>query len=137
MSSFASPDSGLSPLVDGVSVSEDWTAGIGGGVWTTALIIANYFDRRSGYLQRTLKGGRCLEVGSGNGWLSCVLAAVVPSCTVVATDTKEHVPLMRGTVEKNEEGGGRLEEGRGRVTAEELLWGEQELGGTFDFIFGE
>ena len=81
-----------------------------------------------------------MELGSGNGYLGCVLAAVTDGSTfpVVITDVGEHLALMRSTVARNE---GTVKDCASRVQVEELLWGNGNGGtkerlGTFDLIFG-
>jgi predicted nicotinamide N-methyase len=87
-----------------VYFSEDWNAGIGGGLWSTGLAMAKYFERHSDDVAVNLKrlasvrkdpSRRCdgggaedededsdgrgisaLELGSGNGFLSVCLLAV-------------------------------------------------------------
>ena len=87
-----------------VYFSEDWNAGIGGGLWSTGLAMAKYFERHSDDVVENLKhlasvrkdpSRRCsgssaedenedsdgrgisaLELGSGNGFLSVCLLAV-------------------------------------------------------------
>ena len=51
------------------------------------------------------------------------------------TDDDDHADLMRRTVEKNR-GTGLIKGGEERVKVVRLLWGEDDLGETFDFIFG-
>ena len=92
--------------INGIPIyfSEDWTTGIGGGLWSTGLAMAKYFQRHAGsvvdnlkclskvkYLQQTTiypsnnrqqtndiitpDGISAMELGSGNGFLSvCLLA---------------------------------------------------------------
>jgi predicted nicotinamide N-methyase len=116
-----------------ITLTEDWDCGIGGGIWSNGLVLASYFTENKALMQERLKGTRCLELGSGNGWLAAVLASVVVDCEVVVTDTKEHLPLMEKTVVTNLD---KIPGDKNRVSCAELLWGEQTLPGKFDFIFG-
>ena len=78
--------------VGGVPVrfSEDWSAGIGGGLWSTGLAMAAYFDEHAADIVADLErlrappegsdrrgdvaaeggGIAALELGAGNGFLS-------------------------------------------------------------------
>jgi hypothetical protein len=69
-----------------LTLNEDWTAGIGGGLWSTGVAMAKYFERPE--VVERLRGKRCLELGSGNGFLGAVLASTVDDCTVTVTDTE-------------------------------------------------
>lgn len=106
-----------------VYLQEDWTAGIGGGLWSTGLAMAQYFSTRHFYtqLQRLQQWKqqqqterkitvattehppiRVLELGSGNGFLSvCLVVAAMmrPKSTERKDGAKEspeyyyHQPL--------------------------------------------
>ncbi|KAL7546549.1 hypothetical protein ACHAWF_009879 [Thalassiosira exigua] len=94
-----------------VYFSEDWNTGIGGGLWSTGLAMAKYFERHAGDVVENLKclvrarersscrewdfqrknndasktgGLSALELGSGNGFLSVCLLALA---------AHEHIPL--------------------------------------------
>ncbi|GMI47404.1 hypothetical protein TrCOL_g3665 [Triparma columacea] len=116
-----------------LTLNEDWTAGIGGGLWSTGVAMAKYFERPE--VVERLRGKRCLELGSGNGFLGAVLASTVDDCTVTVTDTEEHLELMRRTVEENKKFIVNCDE---RVKVEKLMWGEEGEGGgeKYDFVFG-
>lgn len=89
--------------------SEDWTTGIGGGLWSTGLALARYFGTKhaASCIQRlesqTKNGLSVLELGSGNGFLSvCLLAAARESlANLVVTDTNDHLHMMRQTLAAN------------------------------------
>jgi Lysine methyltransferase len=111
---------------------EDWAQGIGGGLWSTGLALSKYFGasmhaRRnlvkllheinekqisnSMPRPRKLKGISALELGSGNGLLAICLACcsvALPGSRsplieeIVITDTCEHLPLIRKTVQSNQ-----------------------------------
>jgi predicted nicotinamide N-methyase len=111
---------------------ENWAQGIGGGLWSTGLALSLYFGasmhaRRnlvklfheinekqisnSMPRPRKLKGISALELGSGNGLLAICLACcsvALPGSRsplieeIVITDTCEHLPLIRKTVQSNQ-----------------------------------
>ncbi len=125
----AEDDAFLAKLV----LHEDWSVGIGGGVWSTGVAMAKYMFNNSSFLTKRLSGRRCLELGSGNGWLSVVLAILVKDCTIHITDDEAHLPLMSETIENNK----HLIEDISRVKVEKLLWGVTEAPSEkYDFVFG-
>jgi len=131
MSSQLPPD--LPPALAAITLSEDWSCGIGGGIWSNGLILATYFLNDAPHLKATLTNKTCLELGSGNGWLATVLGSIV-TADIICTDTAEHVPLMQSTITTN----ATVLRAPDQVTVQELLWGAQTLpdGATVDFIFG-
>ena len=122
-------------LASRVVIDEDWTAGIGGGVWSTGVALALYFSSLPAHLLARLKRSRTCEFGSGNGYLASVLASAVEDCEIWVTDDEGHQDLMHRTVEKNIKLG-NIKGTPGRVKIARLLWGEDDLGTKFDFIFG-
>ena len=101
-------------------------------MWSTGVAMAKYFEEPA--VISRLSGKRCLELGSGNGYLSAVLASLVPDCKVTVTDTEEHMNLMKKTIQDNKE---FIENCDERVEVKVLMWGEE--GGErdeYDFIFG-
>jgi hypothetical protein len=98
---------------------EDWNIGIGGGLWSTGLAIAKYFEHHSTDVADNLKrlaemrrkrgyhdGISAIELGSGNGFLSvCLLALAasqnIPLNKLNITDTEDHLNLMEETIEAN------------------------------------
>ena len=103
-----------------IYLHEDWDAGIGGGLWSTGLAMAKYFQsnvssiredlRRIAKLREVEVGGRnnqegtsALELGSGNGFLSVCLAAVAHDILseFVVTDTAEHLDLINKSFSAN------------------------------------
>ena len=107
-----------------VFFSEDWNTGIGGGLWTTGTAMAKYFDRHADDVIKSLnrlhqvktciredtsEGISVMELGSGNGFLSvCLLALlansstnVVPIKELVVTDLADHLDLMALTLKAN------------------------------------
>lgn len=97
-----------------VYFSQDWGVGIGGGLWSTGLAIARYFqtDHARELFQRLVvaRGRRplsVLELGSGNGFLSLCLLALAKSNPgilkeLVITDTKDHLALINKTLTANQ-----------------------------------
>ena len=149
-----------------ICLQEDWTQGIGGGLWSTGMALAKYFGTDHSQRQlRSLNIQRVLELGSGNGFLAvCLLASLhgkashacnavmkdVDGSTslchhrldhLVVTDTQEHVALMKSTIfEANR---AILEKSPStKVHVSEYLWGTgplcltDELCPTFDLILG-
>ena len=104
-----------------VYFSEDWNTGIGGGLWSTGLAMAKYFQHHANDVVNNLKGlsrikfsqepSSCsgisaLELGSGNGFLSvCLLALAahqdIPLKQLVVSDLKDHLKLMVKTLRSN------------------------------------
>mmetsp|Transcript_29869 Transcript_29869/g.34701 ORF Transcript_29869/g.34701 Transcript_29869/m.34701 type:complete len:263 (-) Transcript_29869:2413-3201(-) len=159
--------------------SENWEVGIGGGLWSTGLSLSKLFLHQSNLLRLNIQrliltkknswdgveeSENCkhkikaLELGSGNGLLSCCLASTVGDLLdeLVVTDLADHLDLMRQTVNanshfltlqtdekenKDREDNSNLENVKCYVT--EHTWGEfddistqSKLLGKFDFIFG-
>mmetsp|Transcript_16679 Transcript_16679/g.24936 ORF Transcript_16679/g.24936 Transcript_16679/m.24936 type:complete len:275 (-) Transcript_16679:560-1384(-) len=94
---------------------ENWSIGIGGGLWSTGLCLSKYFIEHSDLLRHNLKqlaspsssssssGIRAIELGSGNGLLGCCLAASVGTLLkeLYITDLSDHLNLMKKTVLAN------------------------------------
>lgn len=98
-----------------VFFSEDWDAGIGGGLWSTGAAQAKYFENHTTTVRKNLKGLvgtkkdgnqssiRAIELGSGNGYLSVCLVAMAGDLIseLVVTDLADHLPLINKTFEQN------------------------------------
>ena len=104
-----------------IKFQEDWNVGIGGGLWSTGLALAHYFIDASSPAQESKfiqNLDRCkassgsldiCELGSGNGFLSAVLAGCLLSASVnnkwkinlVVTDLLDHLDMMRRTMQDN------------------------------------
>jgi hypothetical protein len=109
-----------------IHFAEDWNTGIGGGLWSTGLAFAQYLKHRSEDVivnlhrlasmkkcyssddSAKLNGISALELGSGNGFLSaCLLALVashgnnIPLTELVITDMRDHLPLIFKTLNTN------------------------------------
>lgn len=93
---------------------ENWDVGIGGGLWSNGLSLSKYFIEHSDLVRKNMEGIiatkstdrnkiRAIELGSGNGLLSCCLAAVVGDLidSLYVTDLEDHLELMRQTVLAN------------------------------------
>lgn len=50
-----------------VSLECDWGVGIGGGVWSTGLLLAEHLSRHAALYDDVFRGKRLLELGSGTG----------------------------------------------------------------------
>ena len=95
---------------------QDWDTGIGGGLWSTGMAMAQYFSNHSSLVRRCLTNNHvktALELGSGNGFLSvCLLASLMSQQDqqqqepilneLVVTDLKEHLPLIARTFGGNQ-----------------------------------
>ena len=68
-----------------INFTQDWDVGLGGGLWSTGQAMANYFHQHASEINSDLtrlglskKTGHekllALELGSGNGYLSCSFA---------------------------------------------------------------
>lgn len=137
-----------------VYFAEDWSTGIGGGLWSTGSAMAKYFIDHANLVRHCIKkikyednhqGIKALELGSGNGLLSVCLAAVVRDANLihelVVTDLDDHLELMNKTlnanrhiirVDKSHDGNKPFS------IVREHRWGEfdNEKREKFDFIFG-
>ena len=134
-----------------VYFEEDWAAGIGGGLWSTGLAIGLYLSQFPDHAKRFMERKSrvsFLELGSGNGFLSvCFLAlAKELDCSLVITDTKEHLPLINLTLEGNDHiiKPRDSQKNNPSVKVLEHQWGtfppsddqENPLNQSFDLIFG-
>ena len=45
----------------------DWGVGIGGGIWTTGLLLVEHMSEHSALYDDVFRGTRVLELGSGTG----------------------------------------------------------------------
>jgi|UPI000581A6BD predicted nicotinamide N-methyase len=88
-----------------VFFEEDWSAGIGGGLWSTGLAMAQYAKTTHAKqeIQRLHdRVGRLsvLELGSGNGLLATCWLALAASYIekLVISDDADHLPMIRQTL---------------------------------------
>mmetsp|Transcript_16458 Transcript_16458/g.24426 ORF Transcript_16458/g.24426 Transcript_16458/m.24426 type:complete len:294 (-) Transcript_16458:335-1216(-) len=102
-----------------VYFEEDWDTGIGGGLWSTGMAMAKYFQNHTSEVRHNLEtllllkgettttkqksGLSVLELGSGNGFLSVCLAALGKGIIkdLVVTDMADHLALMEKTLQEN------------------------------------
>jgi Putative methyltransferase. len=143
--------------VEGVPVyfEENWSTGIGGGLWSTGKAMAMYFVNHRLLLRQNIKNLvplnssgeiNALELGSGNGLLSVCLCAAVGDLIqkVAVTDLEDHLELIHRTLSANSHIVTMEENNRGGVkkpflSVKEHHWGsfddycEDEK---YDFIFG-
>jgi len=154
MSDHRSKSGPLLVVNDSITVhfDEDWDVGIGGGLWSTGLALAHYFVDHSSFITSTklFKKDRMkiVELGSGNGFLSVVLAAVLldKRCCLDAelyvTDLRDHLELIRRTIRENKHIVSSDEINRAdriNVKVAEYSWGMNAIDAEsdkFDFIFG-
>lgn len=114
--------------------TDDWETGIGGGLWSTGLAMAKYFQSHSNQVRQSMQrlaatsnsAGRkltVLELGSGNGFLSVCLMAVARDLVgqLVITDTEDHLSLMKNTVQANDH---IMDNASCQVVVAEHKWGE-------------
>ena len=94
---------------------EDWTTGIGGGLWSTGKALAQYANtpHAQGQLRQLVQRRKrrnnhpltILELGSGNGLLAACWLALCQSIDcpvhVYVTDTADHLPLIQQTMDAN------------------------------------
>ena len=135
-----------------VYFKEDWSTGIGGGLWSTGKAMAMYFIEHPSLIRNNIKkikrqnptgGVKAIELGSGNGLLSVCLAAVAKDLInkLVVTDLDDHLELMEKTMRANMHivsvGSEQNETGKPYSEVKEHRWGEfDEDEEKFDFIFG-
>lgn len=95
---------------EAINFKEDWNVGIGGGLWSTGLAIAKYFEEHPSHIKNNLEnlfpGKRLtvLELGSGNGFLAVCLLALLKDKfdSFVVTDLANHLPLIQRTLDANQ-----------------------------------
>lgn len=113
--------------------------GNGATVWDSAISLCKYVTRQHELAPRCWEGKRVLELGSGVGLVSCVLAAL--GARVCATERRMALPLLEHNTSTNQPAIRRFCEakgwGVGSVACMELDW-EQFVasgGGSLDFDF--
>lgn len=50
-----------------ISLECDWGVGIGGGLWSTGLLLAEHLSKHATLYDDVFRGKRLLELGSGTG----------------------------------------------------------------------
>lgn len=112
-----------------VYFEEDWATGIGGGLWSTGLALAKYFELQQKEIEQNVIRSfpenhdlDVLELGSGNGFLSVCLLALLKDRirSLVSTDLEDHLDLMSHTIQANK----HLAQGDKEVKVMEHKWGE-------------
>jgi predicted nicotinamide N-methyase len=90
--------------------SEDWDTGIGGGLWSTGLAMAKYVELQQKEIETNIDQAfgagtklDILELGSGNGFLSVCLLALLKEriLNLVTTDLSDHLSLITHTLDAN------------------------------------
>ena len=148
--------------VNGVPINfdESWDTGIGGGLWTTGRAMGRYFDQNMSAVIANIerlyqvKGDRlaAIELGSGNGFLSVCLMALLQERQHLleilnVTDLSDHLGLITKTFLANSNVWsrmhtdenvfeGNLEGGSATVQVQAYDWGTDESEKKYDFIFG-
>lgn len=107
--------------------SEDWDTGIGGGLWSTGLAMAKYIELQQKEIEtnfdQSFSAGTkldVLELGSGNGFLSVCLLALLKEriLNLVTTDLSDHLALIMHTLDANKH------LSQSNLTVMEHRWGE-------------
>jgi predicted nicotinamide N-methyase len=73
--------------------------GFASTVWDSSIVLSKYIERRYGTGAGALAGRRVVELGSGCGLVSCVLARL--GADVTATDMEGNLPLLRDNLAAN------------------------------------
>ncbi|KAJ3099093.1 hypothetical protein HDU97_003472 [Phlyctochytrium planicorne] len=120
-----------------VNIGEDEDLGIAGKKWPAADVIAKYFGWRYGKIAESQAPIRFLELGSGTGVSSILLADILKSKLqsfhIIATDLELAVDLIRKNILEN-----KLSD---HVSGERLEWGQDNdadsilKDGTIDMVF--
>lgn len=50
-----------------ISLECDWAVGIGGGLWSTGLLLTEHLSKHASLYDDVFRGKRLLELGSGTG----------------------------------------------------------------------
>ncbi|CAM9753043.1 unnamed protein product, partial [Ascophyllum nodosum] len=79
----------------------DWGVGIGGGIWTTGLLLVEHMSEHSALYDDVFRGTRVLELGSGTGLVGLAAARFGPPREVVITDLESHLEICRSNVAQN------------------------------------
>lgn len=92
-----------------VNLECDWGVGIGGGVWSTGLLLAEHLSKHEALYDDVFRGKRLLELGSGTGLVgetfkrSCVSmclprATREPVCSINYQPSNPNVTVPSATV---------------------------------------
>mmetsp|Transcript_178 Transcript_178/g.268 ORF Transcript_178/g.268 Transcript_178/m.268 type:complete len:236 (+) Transcript_178:67-774(+) len=147
-------------FVDSIPVyfEENWSTGIGGGLWSTGKAMAMYFVNHRLLVRENIRNLVCLnsrngginalELGSGNGLLSVCLCAAAGDLiqNIFVTDLEDHLELIHRTFSANSDivttDEDEKREGIDKkpfLKVKEHRWGHFDDGcdtEKFDFIFG-
>eukprot|EP00904_Undaria_pinnatifida_P005369 jgi/Undpi1/1962/HiC_scaffold_12.g05349.m1 len=115
----------------------DWGVGIGGGLWSTGILLTQHLCQHAALYDGVFRGKRVLELGSGTGLVGVAAARFGPPAEVVITDLESHLDICRKNVTRNVEDN---ETGSCPVKVQAYDWTEKvpaELGAMpFDIILG-
>ncbi|CBJ26565.1 conserved unknown protein [Ectocarpus siliculosus] len=113
----------------------NWGVGIGGGLWSTGILLTEHLAKHAALYDRVFKGKRVLELGSGTGLVGLAAARFGPPLEVVITDLESHVDICKRNVASQDDMGAQ---GLCSVRVEAYDWSSEvpeELGEVpFDVI---
>ncbi|CAM9172170.1 unnamed protein product, partial [Hapterophycus canaliculatus] len=78
-----------------LSLECDWAVGIGGGLWSTGILLTEHLAKHGALYDNVFRGKRVLELGSGTGLAGLAAARFGPPLEVVITDLESHVDICR------------------------------------------
>jgi predicted nicotinamide N-methyase len=78
-----------------------WLQGFASTVWDSSIVLSKYLELR--HAVGSLSNTRAVELGSGCGLVSCVLARL--GADVTATDMEGNLPLLGDNLRANGAGG--------------------------------
>lgn len=84
-----------------LSLACDWGVGIGGGLWSTGLLLIEHLCTHAALYDEALRDRRVLELGSGTGLVGLAAARFGPPREVVITDLESHLDMCRSNVDRN------------------------------------
>eukprot|EP01018_Ginkgo_biloba_P022609 Gb_35094 [translate_table: standard] len=94
-------------------------AGVTGGVvWDSGVVLGKWLEHASDSHLFTIRGKKCVELGSGCGLVGCVAALL--GAQVILTDLPDRLRLLERNIEENV----RKVNARGSAQVRELTWGD-------------
>ncbi|KAG5188594.1 putative methyltransferase-domain-containing protein [Tribonema minus] len=84
-----------------LSIKCDWGVGIGGHLWSCAMLMIRYMQQERELFSRILDGARVLELGAGTGMLSLASAALYDPRSIIITDQLSHIDICQHNVDRN------------------------------------
>ncbi|CAM9168985.1 unnamed protein product [Choristocarpus tenellus] len=102
-----------------LSLTCDWGVGIGGGLWSTGLLMTKHLCAYPSFYDNLLAGRRVLELGSGTGLVGLTAAMFGPPSEVVITDLASHIDICSHNLTANVD----LIPDQCKVRVEEYDWG--------------